>query len=334
MREQVGGLECGARSGAEVLVERELFCEIGDLEANVLKGCGVVAVFEGGDDPLGDLTHLVRAHAAGGEGRGADADAAGLHGRVGVVGDGIFVDGDAGFAEGVFGLGAEHTFLEYVDEQDVGVGAAGDDAQALLRQLRCEELGIGDDLRGVLLETGVEGFFEGDGLSGDDVHERATLLPGEDAAIDGGGKLLLAEDEAGAWSAQRLVRGGGDDVRVRDRRGMGVAGDESGEVGHIYEEVCADFVGDGAHAFEIELSRVGAAAADEELGLLADGLGFEFIVVDDFGIFADLVAGNAVELAGEVELVAVCEVAAVGEVETEDGIAGLEQRHEGGGVGL
>ena len=79
---------------------------------------------------------------------------------------------------------------------------------------------------------------------------------------------------------------------------------------------------------------IGAAAADDDFGLLAEGGGFEFVVVDGLGVAADLVADDAVELAGEVELVAVGEVAAVREVEAEDGVAGGEQRHVGGGVGL
>ncbi len=52
------------------------------------------------------------------------------------------------------------------------------------------------------------------------------------------------------------------------------------------------------------------------------------------GVFADGVGGDLVELAGEVELVAVGEVASVGETEAEDGVAGLQHGHVGGGVGL
>ena len=78
---------------------------------------------------------------------------------------------------------------------------------------------------------------------------------------------------------------------------MGAAGDETGEVGHIDDEVGAYFVGDGAHAGEVELAGIGAAAADDGFGLLADGEGFELVVVNGFGVFADLVADDAVEFA-------------------------------------
>ena len=38
---------------------------------------------------------------------------------------------------------------------------------------------------------------------------------------------------------------------------------------------------------------------------------------------ADLVAGDFIKLAGEIELVAMGEMAAVGEIEAQDGVAGL-----------
>ena len=81
---------------------------------------------------------------------------------------------------------------------------------------------------------------------------------------------------------------------------------------HIDHQVGADFVGDGAHAGEVELAGIGAASAYDHLGFFAEGGGFKFIVINGFGVFADLVADDSVELAGEVELVAVGEVAAVG----------------------
>ena len=78
-----------------------------------------------------------------------------------------------------------------------------------------------------------------------------------------------AEDQAGARAAQGFVGCGGDDVRVRHGRRMHASGDQAGEVGHVDHEVGADFVGDGAHAGEVEDARIGAAAADDDLRLFA-----------------------------------------------------------------
>ena len=114
---------------------------------------------------------------------------------------------------------------------------------------------------------------------------------------------------------------------------MGSARNQTGEVRHIDHQEGSDLVGDLAHAGEVKLTRIGAAAADDHLRLHLNSLGFELVVVDGLGVFANLVSGDVVELAGEVELVAVGEVAAVGEVQAENGFAGLQQCHVGGGVG-
>ncbi len=130
------------------------------------------------------------------------------------------------------------------------------------------------------------------------------------------------------------MRGGGDDLRVGHGRRVDSGGDEAGEVGHVDDEQRSDLVGDLAHAGEVEDARIGAASADDDLGFFGHGDGFEFVVVDGFGIFADGVGRDLVELAGEVEFVAVGEVASMGQAEAEDGVAGLEHGHVGGGVGL
>src|SRR5438067_13934071 len=96
---------------------------------------------------------------------------------------------------------------------------------------------------------------------------------------------------------------------------MHAASDEAGEVGHIDHEPGANFVGDGAHAGEVELAWIGASAANDDLWFLALCGGFELGVVNGFGVFANLIADDAVEFAGAIELVAVGEMAAVGEVE-------------------
>ena len=183
-------------------------------------------------------------------------------------------------------------------------------------------------------ELRLQRFLESHRLGGDDMHQRATLLAGKDAAVDACRQLLPAQDHAGARAAQGLVRGGRDHMRVRHRRRMHLARHQPGEVGHVDNQVRAHLVRDGAHAREVELARVGAAAAHNHLRLLALGGRFQFVVIHGLGVAAHLVADHAVELAGEVELVAVGQVAAVRQVQAQDGVAGIHQRHVGRGVGL
>ena len=71
-----------------------------------------------------------------------------------------------------------------VDEHQVIVGAAGDEAEAGRLQLLGQRLGVGDHLRGVRLELRLQRLAEGDRLGGDDVHERPALHAGEDGRVD------------------------------------------------------------------------------------------------------------------------------------------------------
>ena len=115
---------------------------------------------------------------------------------------------------------------------------------------------------------------------------------------------------------------------------MCAAGDQSGKVCHVDEVERADFVGDLAHAGEIDDARVGAAAADDHLGALFLRDAFQFVVVDGFGFFGDAVGNDLVGLAGKIQLMAVGEVSAVGQVQAEDGVAGLKDGGVGRHVGL
>jgi hypothetical protein len=105
-------------------------------------------------------------------------------------------------------------------------------------------------------------------------------------------------------------------------------------VGHVDDKECSGCVGDLAHAGEVKEARVGAAATDDHFWFFADRGLLEEVVVDGLGVFFDAVGDDAIELAGEIEFVAVGKVPAHGEVEAEDGVAGIEDGHVGGGVGL
>ena len=82
---------------------------------------------------------------------------------------------------------------------------------------------VQDDLLLILAELRLKGFLEADGLGGDDVHQRPALDTGENDLVELLRILRLGEDRAAAWSAQRLVGGGGDEIRVGKRAGMGFA---------------------------------------------------------------------------------------------------------------
>ena len=98
----------------------------------------------------------------------------------------------------------------------------------------------------------LRGQLEGDGLAGDDMHQRAALRAREDVPVDRGGQGSVgvavldgrergrvepgsqrapAEGHPAARSAQRLVGRRRDEVRVRERARMDVRRDEARRCG-------------------------------------------------------------------------------------------------------
>jgi len=71
---------------------------------------------------------------------------------------------------------------------------------------------------------------------GDGVDQRTALGAGERQSVQLFGKRRFAQDEAAARTAQRFVRGGGDDIRVRHGAGMNARSNESGNVRHVHKK--------------------------------------------------------------------------------------------------
>ena len=134
--------------------------------------------------------------------------------------------------------------------------------------------------------------------------------------------------------AQRLVRRRGDEVRVRHRAGMHPAGDQAGDVRHVHDHRRADAPGDFGDAREVDDARIGAGADHDHLRLVLVGQPRELVVVDPLVVLANAVRDDRVELAGEIQRMAVRQMPAVREVHAEDGVAGLEQRQIHAHVGL
>ena len=97
------------------------------------------------DDELGHPVEVVGAEAAGGQRRGAEPDAAGVPGAVGVGGDGVAVGDDAGVQQRGLGLPAGQPERRHVQQHEVVVGAAGDQSRTALEEPVGERLGVVGD---------------------------------------------------------------------------------------------------------------------------------------------------------------------------------------------
>ncbi len=107
--------------------------------------------------------------------------------------------------------------LPEIDEDEVGVGPAGDEFEAVIGKRLRQRGGVVDDLLGVRLELWLEGLLEADSLASDVVHERAALPTGEDRVIDIVGVLLAGHDDPAAPGADGLVCRASDEVGDTDR---------------------------------------------------------------------------------------------------------------------
>jgi hypothetical protein len=100
-------------------------------------------------------------------------------------------------------------------------------------------------------------------------------------------------------------------------------------------QVGADLVGDRAEGGEVELARVGGPAGDDDLGAVLTGERAHLLHVDQAGV-VDVVRDHVVQTPGEVDLHAVRQVPAVGEVQTHDGVVlardGVQDRGVGAGT--
>ena len=162
------------------------------------------------------------------------------------------------------------------------------------------------------LECRLPRLGEGDGLRRHDVRERSAEHH-RAAAVDVAGELLLREHQTAPRPAQRLVRRGGGDVRVRHRvlvAGEHLAGHEAGEVRHVDHQGRADLVGDLAHLGEVHPARVRRVAGHEHQRLELLGLRPHRVVVEELGLRVGAVRLLVEHLAADVRAEAVGEMPA------------------------
>ncbi len=147
-------------------------------------------------------------------------------------------------------------------------------------------------------------------LGGDDVHQRSALDAGEDGAVDVLGELGLAQDHAGARTAQRLVRGGGDEVAVRHRRRVLPRRHQAGDVRDVGHQQAAGLVGDRAKAREVDDAAVGRGAADDQPRPLGERQPPHLVEIDALALAVDAVGDDSEVASGVRQPVAVREMAA------------------------
>src|SRR5437763_16891450 len=110
------------------------------------------------------------------------------------------------------------------------VSPAGDETEALLLKFIRQRFGVREYATLVVFKVFAQRLAEGDGLGGDDVHERAALHSRKELLVQFGGVLRAAEYEASARAAQGLVCSRRNVVGVRDGRRVYARGDGARDV--------------------------------------------------------------------------------------------------------
>src|SRR5688500_1482416 len=142
------------------------------------------------------------------------------------------------------------------------------------------------------------------------MHQRPALHAGEDLLVELLLVLAAAQREAAARTPQRLVRRRGHDVSVRHGTRMQTAGDETGDVRHVDDEVRFGFVRDLGKARKVDNTRIRAGTRYDDLWTMLSREVADLIIVDA-SVSAEAVCNCLVDLAAEIDGRAVCEMAAM-----------------------
>mmetsp|Transcript_16865 Transcript_16865/g.50549 ORF Transcript_16865/g.50549 Transcript_16865/m.50549 type:complete len:203 (-) Transcript_16865:511-1119(-) len=118
------------------------------------------------------------------------------------------------------------------------------------------------------------------------VHSALSLALGQPRRRFG---TAAEEDHAGTRSTQRLVRRGRDDVRSAKGAVQHLGCHEAAHVRHVDHHERADLVADGAHAHIVPVARVSRRACNDHLGAVHKCHLLQLVVVDQAGLWIQLV---------------------------------------------
>jgi hypothetical protein len=115
---------------------------------------------------------------------------------------------------------------------------------------------------------------------------------------------------------------------------MQAGGHEAGEVRHVNPEGGADLVRDIAEGLEVEVTRVGRPAGDDDARALRQGGLTHLFGFDAHRLTIHLIGDCTIVLTREVQAHAVGEVATVGQGQAQNRVTDVRHRHQRGRVGL
>ncbi len=214
------------------------------------------------------------------------------------------------------------------------IGTSRNHAAARLAESGGQGLSVRNHLFLIGDELWRHGLPEAHRLGRHHVDQRAALNAGKHDFINVRAVFLARQNHSAARASQRLVGGGGDDIRILARVGMNTGGHQAGEVRHVDQENRIDGIGDLPEPGKIDDAGIGAAPGDDHLGLVLFGQARQLIVIDALVFAANAIRDHFVSLTRKIQMVAVGEVAAMRKIHSQDRVAWIQDTGIRGLIGL
>ena len=206
------------------------------------------------------------------------------------------------------------------------VCTAGNKVEALIKQSLCKNTCIFHNAMLISLELRSESLAEANCLSGDNVHQGAALNTGEYSLVYLLCELLvICEYKTAARSAESLMCGCGNNVGIRNGRGVLTCCNKSRDVCHIYHKIRTYGMSYLCHLLKINGSGVCGSTCYDKLRLVLLGELFVLLHINVFGFGMKLIRDEIVVHTRNVYGASVGEVTAVSKTHSHNGITGLKK---------
>ncbi|CGW50339.1 Uncharacterised protein [Salmonella enterica subsp. enterica serovar Typhi] len=159
------------------------------------------------------------------------------------------------------------------------------------------------------------------------MHQRPALQAGKDGAVDFFRQPgVVGQNHAATRPAQRFMRGGGNHIGIRQRRGETAARHQPGKMRHIHQQHRADGIGNAAKAGKIIVSWVGRSPGDNQPRALTLRDRLNLIHINKTAMRIDAIVKGVKPFAGLIDRRAVSEMAAALQAHAQNFVAGFQQR--------
>ena len=244
---------------------------------------------------IGNFLEVFLAEASGGHGWCTDTDTA--RGKSGLVTrDGVLVASNVDLLQDGFDTCAIESLWAEIKEDHVRVSSVSHELVAELLELSLNGLSVLHDLLLVLLEFRGGSLLESNSEGGDGVVVGSTLMAGENGEVDRAFKVIqslltslsislantFAEEDHGATrTTERFVRSRSNDISVLEWAGDDTGSNETRDVSHVDDKVCANKVCDLSHASIVDQTAVCGSTSNQDLGSVHQSILLQFVIIDD-----------------------------------------------------